>query len=163
MTKRLSKKVALVTGGASGFGKATAELFKREGAEVYISDINEQNGKKVSKELGVVFISHDVTKTEDWISVIDEIKEQSSGLNVLVNNAGIGFMADVEATTEEEWELVHKVDLDSVFLGCKYAIPLMRESGNGSIINISSISGIVAGHNFAAYNSAKAAVRHLTK
>ena len=61
-------------------------------------------------------------------------------------------MADVEPTTEEEWELVHKVDLDSVFLGCKYAIPLMRESGNGSIINISSISGIVAGHNFAAYN-----------
>ena len=163
MTKRLSEKVALVTGGASGFGKATAELFKKEGADVYISDINEENGKKVSSELGVNFVSHDVTKTEEWIRVIDEIKAQSSGLNVLVNNAGIGFMADVEATTEEEWELVHKVDLDSVFLGCKYAIPLMRESGNGSIINISSISGIVAGHNFAAYNSAKAAVRHLTK
>ena len=158
MTKRLSEKVALVTGGASGFGKATAEAFKREGAEVYISDINEENGKQVSDELGIKFITHDVTKTDDWINAVDQIKTQSSKLNILVNNAGIGFMADVEATTEEEWELVHKVDLDSVFFGCKYAIPLMRESGNGSIINISSISGIVAGHNFAAYNSAKAAI-----
>ena len=163
MTKRLSEKVALVTGGASGFGKATAELFKRRRGRGLYFRYQRENGKKVSKELGVTFVSHDVTKTEEWIRVIDEIKAQSSGLNVLVNNAGIGFMADVEATTEEEWELVHKVDLDSVFLGCKYAIPLMRESGNGSIINISSISGIVAGHNFAAYNSAKAAVRHLNQ
>ena len=109
------------------------------------------------------FVSHDVTKTEDWEKVIDHIKANESKLNVLVNNAGIGFMADVEATTIEEWDLVHKVDLDSVFYGCKYAIPLMRDSGNGSIVNVSSISGIVAGHNFAAYNSAKAGVRHLSK
>ena len=163
MTKRLNQKVALVTGGASGFGKATAVAFKEEGAEVYISDINEELGKQVSDEIGVHFISHDVTKTDDWTKVIDQIKTQSSKLNILVNNAGIGFMGDVEETTEEEWELVHKVDLDSVFFGCKYSIPLMRDSGNGSIINVSSISGIVAGHNFAAYNSAKAAVRHVTK
>ncbi|GIT36383.1 MAG: hypothetical protein Ct9H300mP6_02510 [Gammaproteobacteria bacterium] len=104
------------------------------------------------------FVSHDVTKTEDWEKVIDHIKVNESKLNILVNNAGIGFMADVEATTIEEWDLVHKVDLDSVFYGCKYAIPLMRDSGNGSIVNVSSISGIVAGHNFAAYNSAKAGV-----
>ena len=163
MTKRLNQKVALVTGGASGFGKATAVAFKEEGAEVYISDINEELGKQVSDEIGVHFISHDVTKTDDWTKVIDQIKTQSSKLNILVNNAGIGFMGDVEETTEEEWELVHKVDLDSVFFGCKYSIPLMRDSGNGSIINVSSISGIVAGHNFTAYNSAKAAVRHLSK
>ena len=130
---------------------------------VYISDINEEGGKKVAEELGVNFVSHDVTKTEDWEKVIDHIKVNESKLNILVNNAGIGFMADVEATTIEEWELVHKVDLDSVFYGCKYAIPLMRDSGNGSIVNVSSISGIVAGHNFAAYNSAKAGVRHLSK
>ena len=72
-------------------------------------------------------------------------------------------MGDVEGTTNEAWEMVHKIDLDSVFYGCKYALPLMCDSGNGSIINISSISGIIAGHNFTAYNSAKAAVRHLSK
>ena len=95
--------------------------------------------------------------------MIAEIKTADNQLNILVNNAGIGYMGDVEGTTNEAWDLVHKVDLDSVFYGCKYALPLMRDSGNGSIINISSISGIVAGHNFTAYNSAKAAVRHLSK
>ena len=163
MANRLKDKVALIAGGASGFGKKTAEVFNAEGAVVYISDINEEGGKKVAEELGVNFVSHDVTKTEDWEKVIDHIKVNESKLNILVNNAGIGFMADVEATTIEEWDLVHKVDLDSVFYGCKYAIPLMRDSGNGSIVNVSSISGIVAGHNFAAYNSAKAGVRHLSK
>ena len=116
MTKRLSEKVALVTGGASGFGKATAELFKKEGAEVYISDINEENGKKVSKELGVTFIYHDVTKTEEWIRVIDEIKAQSSGLNVLVNNAGIGFMADVEQQQRKNGNWFTKLILIQYFL-----------------------------------------------
>ena len=100
MTKRLNQKVALVTGGASGFGKATAVAFKEQGAEVYISDINEELGKQVSDEIGVHFISHDVTKTDDWTKVIDQIKTQSSKLNILVNNAGIGFMGDVEETTE---------------------------------------------------------------
>ena len=144
MANRLKDKVALITGGASGFGKKTAEVFNAEGAVVYISDINEEGGKKVAEELGVNFVSHDVTKTKDWEKVIDHIKVNESKLNILVNNAGIGFMADVEATTIEEWDLVHKVDLDSVFYGCKYAIPLMRDSGNGSIVNVSSISGIVA-------------------
>ncbi len=163
MANRLDGKVALITGGASGFGKKTAEVFKAEGAVVYISDINEEGGHKVAEKHGLNFVSQDVTKTEDWERVIDHIKHNEGQLNILVNNAGIGFMADVEATTIEEWDLVHKVDLDSVFYGCKYAIPLMRDSGNGSIVNVSSIAGIVAGHNFAAYNSAKAAVRHLSK
>ena len=163
MANRLKEKVALITVGASGFGKKTAEVFNHEVAVVYISYINEEGGKKVEEELGVNFVCHHVTKTEDREKVIDHIKVNESKLNILVNNAGIGFMADLEATTIEEWDLVHKVDLDSVFYGCKYAIPLMRDSGNGSIVNVSSISGIVAGHNFAAYNSAKAGVRHLSK
>ena len=130
---------------------------------VYISDINVEGGNKVAKDLGVTFLEHDVTNPDRWQEVIAEIKSQENQLNILVNNAGIGYMGDVEGTTNEAWEMVHKIDLDSVFYGCKYALPLMRDSGNGSIINISSISGIIAGHNFTAYNSAKAAVRHLSK
>ena len=163
MSKRLDGKVALITGGAAGFGKGTAETFAREGAMVYISDINVEGGNKVAKDLGVTFLEHDVTNPDRWQEVIAEIKSQENQLNILVNNAGIGYMGDVEGTTNEAWEMVHKIDLDSVFYGCKYALSLMRDSGNGSIINISSISGIIAGHNFTAYNSAKAAVRHLSK
>ena len=163
MGKRLENKVALITGGAAGFGKGTAAVLAREGATVYISDINKEGGEKVAKELGIKFFEHDVTNPDRWQEIIEEIKTEQKQLNVLVNNAGIGYMGDVEGTTNEAWDMVHKVDLDSVFYGCKYALPLMRDSGNGSIINISSISGIVAGHNFTAYNSAKAAVRHLSK
>ena len=163
MGNRLANKVAFITGGAAGFGKGTAAVLAREGATVYISDINKEGGEKVAKELGIKFFEHDVTDPDRWQEIIEEIKTEQKQLNVLVNNAGIGYMGDVEGTTNEAWDMVHKVDLDSVFYGCKYALPLMRDSGNGSIINISSISGIVAGHNFTAYNSAKAAVRHLSK
>jgi len=163
MGNRLENKVALITGGAAGFGKGTAGVLAREGATVYISDINKVGGEKVAEELGIKFFEHDVTDPDRWQEIIEEIKAEENQLNVLVNNAGIGYMGDVEGTTNEAWDMVHKVDLDSVFYGCKYALPLMRDSGNGSIINISSISGIVAGHNFTAYNSAKAAVRHLSK
>ena len=163
MGNRLANKVAFITGGAAGFGKGTAAVLAREGATVYISDINKEGGEKVAKELGIKFFEHDVTNPDRWQEIIEEIKTEQKQLNVLVNNAGIGYMGDVEGTTNEAWDMVHKVDLDSVFYGCKYALPLMRDSGNGSIINISSISGIVAGHNFTAYNSAKAAVRHLSK
>lgn len=163
MGSRLENKVALITGGAAGFGKGTAAVLAREGAKVYITDINKAGGEKVATELGINFLEHDVTDADRWQEVIEAIKTQENQLNILVNNAGIGYMGDVEGTTNEAWDMVHKVDLDSVFYGCKYALPLMRDSGNGSIINISSISGIVAGHNFTAYNSAKAAVRHLSK
>ena len=163
MANRLKEKVALITGGAAGFGKKTAETLIAEGAVVYISDINVEGGEKVAKDFDVNFLQQDVTNTDDWERVINEIKNKEGKLNVLVNNAGMGGGGDVESTNLDSWNLVHRVNLDSVFLGCKYSLPLMRDSGNGSIINISSISGIVAGHNFTAYNSAKAAVRHLSK
>ena len=105
----------------------------------------------------------DVTKEDDWKNVISDIEKNIGSLNILVNNAGIGGGGDVESTDLESWHLVHSVNLDSVFLGCKSSLPLMRKSGNGSIINISSMSGIVASHNMSAYNSSKAAVRHLSK
>jgi NAD(P)-dependent dehydrogenase (short-subunit alcohol dehydrogenase family) len=104
-----------------------------------------------------------VTKEDQWKNVISNIEKDIGSLNILVNNAGIGGGGDVESTDLESWHLVHSVNLDSVFLGCKFSLPLMRKSGNGSIINISSMSGIVASHNMSAYNSSKAAVRHLSK
>jgi NAD(P)-dependent dehydrogenase (short-subunit alcohol dehydrogenase family) len=105
----------------------------------------------------------DVTIEDQWKNVISNIEKDIGSLNILVNNAGIGGGGDVESTDLESWHLVHSVNLDSVFLGCKFSLPLMRKSGNGSIINISSMSGIVASHNMSAYNSSKAAVRHLSK
>ena len=163
MSERLKDKVALITGGAQGLGKEMAKSMLAESAHVIIADINEVKLVEAAKELSCSHLLLDVTKEEQWQSVIKQITDDTGSLNILVNNAGIGGGGDVEMTNSETWDLVHRVNLDSVFLGCKYALPLMRESGNGSIINISSMSGIVASHNTAAYNSSKAAVRHLSK
>ena len=163
MTERLKDKVALITGAAQGLGKEMAKSMMAEGAEVYISDKNQDQLDKTVSELSCSGISLDVTKSEDWEKAVSHIQETSGSLNILVNNAGIGNGGDIESTDMDTWKLVHNVNLDSVFLGCKYALPLMRDSGNGSIINISSMSGIVASHNTSAYNSSKAAVRHLSK
>ena len=163
MTERLKDKVALITGAAQGLGKEMAKSMMAEGAVVFISDINQEQLDKTVTELSCSGINLDVTKSEDWKKAVSHIQEKSGSLNILVNNAGIGNGGDIESTDMDTWKLVHNVNLDSVFLGCKYALPLMRESGNGSIINISSMSGIVASHNTSAYNSSKAAVRHLSK
>ena len=163
MTERLKDKVALITGAAQGLGKEMAKSMMAEGAEVYISDKNQDQLDKTVSELSCSGISLDVTKSEDWEKAVSHIQGKSGSLNILVNNAGIGNGGDIESTDMDTWKLVHNVNLDSVFLGCKYALPLMRDSGNGSIINISSMSGIVASHNTSAYNSSKAAVRHLSK
>ncbi len=163
MTDRLKNKVAFITGGAQGLGKEMAKSMIKEGARVIISDINEETLEETAKELSCDHIVLDVTNKDQWQTVVTKIKDDIGSLNILVNNAGMGGGGDVESTDIELWDLVHKVNLDSVFLGCKYALPLMRDSGNGSIINISSMSGIVASHNTSAYNSSKAAVRHLSK
>ncbi len=163
MTDRLKNKVALITGGAQGLGKEMAKSMIKEGARVIISDINEDVLQKTAEEISCDHLVLDVTNKDQWQQVITKIKDDIGSLNILVNNAGMGGGGDVESTDIELWDLVHKVNLDSVFLGCKFAIPLMRDSGNGSIINISSMSGIVASHNTSAYNSSKAAVRHVSK
>ena len=163
MSERLKDKVALITGGAQGLGKEMARLMLAESANVIIADINESTLAKTAEELSCSQMLLDVTKEKQWQEVIKKINDDFGALNILVNNAGIGGGGDVESTDLEAWNLVHQVNLDSVFLGCKYSLPLMRDSGNGSIINISSMSGIVASHNTAAYNSSKAGVRHLSK
>ena len=174
MPGRVEGKVALVTGAAQGLGEATARMLAREGARVAVTDINEEGAIRVARALNAqrkdsaIAVSHDVTREDQWRNALDETERHFGGLHVLVNNAGIGLTKDFEAITLEEWRHVHAIDLDGVFLGCKLAIPLIartvKASGlGGSIVNISSISGIIAGHNMAAYNSAKAAVRHLSK
>ena len=163
MSERLKNKVGLITGAAQGLGKEMAKIMISQGAKIVITDINEKSLVETAEELSCEHMVLDVTKEDQWKNVISNIEKDIGSLNILVNNAGIGGGGDVESTDLESWHLVHSVNLDSVFLGCKFSLPLMRKSGNGSIINISSMSGIVASHNMSAYNSSKAAVRHLSK
>ncbi|MEN7342100.1 MAG: SDR family oxidoreductase [Pseudomonadota bacterium] len=165
---RVAGKIALVTGAAQGLGAAMARMLAREGAKVILTDINADGVAAVAADINAetpgtaTSMAHDVTSESDWQAAMAHANDVG-GLHVLVNNAGIGTMGTVTDETLESWRHLHAVDLDSVFLGCKYALPVMTESGGGSIINISSIAGIIAGHNMAAYNSAKAAVCHLSK
>ncbi|MEK9833069.1 MAG: glucose 1-dehydrogenase [Rhodospirillaceae bacterium] len=163
--ERVAGKIALVTGGASGIGRASAMMLAREGARVAVSDINLDGAREVADEIGenAVAIAHDVTDETAWTMALDTVVAAFGDLHVLVNCAGTAINGTVEETSLEDWRALHALDLDSVFLGCKHAIRHIAASGGGSIVNISSISGIIAGHNLAAYNSAKAGVRHLTK
>ncbi len=157
--------MALVTGGASGLGEASAKLLAAEGAKVAITDINQAGGRAVAEAIGANarFIRHDVTEEADWIAAIAATVAAFGGLHILVNSAGIGLTKTVEEIELAEWRRLHAIDLDGVFLGCKHVIRTMAESGGGSIVNISSVAGIIARHDMAAYNSAKAAVCHLSK
>jgi 3(or 17)beta-hydroxysteroid dehydrogenase len=166
MPGRVEGKVALVTGGASGLGAASVRMLVREGAKVAITDLNEEAGQALAKELGDAtrFWRLDVTREEDWTSVVDAVLATFGRLDVLVNNAGMGIVKDVETLTLQEWRLVHAVNLDGVFLGCKHGIRAMRQSGaKGSIINVSSVAGLVGVASFPAYSSAKGGVRLLSK
>lgn len=167
---RVDGKMALVTGGAQGLGEATAKMLAREGAKVTVTDINGPGADAVAASInaahgeGTAFaFQHDVTDGDRWQEVLQSAHDAMGGLNVLVNNAGIGSMASVEDESYDTFRKVQAVDVDSIFLGCKYAIPLMRAHGMGSIVNISSIAGIVASGNYISYNTAKAAVRHMSK
>ncbi len=171
---RLNGKIALVTGAAQGLGAAMATKFASEGARVVLTDINAAGAAAMAATINAahpgaaVSMAHDVTIPDQWDAAVAFAEASFGGLHILVNNAGIAAGSTVEATSFETWKHVHSVDLDSVFLGCKLALPLMARTVAdtgvlGSILNISSIAGVIAAHNSAAYNSAKAAVRHLTK
>ncbi len=163
--RRVSGKVALVTGGASGLGLAIAALLVREGAITIITDIQQDRGWQEAKNIGADFIRQDVADEAGWKAVLGHVFEKYGRLDILVNNAGIsGDVQETnpETTTLEEWRKIQKVNGDSVFLGCKYAIDYMRQSGGGSIINLSSIAALVATPFITAYGASKAAVRQLT-
>jgi 3(or 17)beta-hydroxysteroid dehydrogenase len=162
---RVAGKVALVSGAASGLGRATARRLVAEGARVAIADIDREGGDAVARELGdaALFVPLDVTEAGAWDAAVARTVEAFGRIDVLVNNAGVVMLGDVETLSLEDWRRVHAVNLDGVFLGCKYGIGAMRRSGGGSIVNLSSVSGLVGGHNMAAYNSSKGGVRLLTK
>ena len=162
---RLDSKIVLVTGAARGIGRCCAQMMLREGAKVAISDIDFEAAQATAHEIGgnVMALPLDVTSLDQWHDAIREVRKAFGGLNVLVNNAGIIVPGSVESLSEDDWDRTIDVDLKSVFLGCKVALPVMAEHAPGAIVNISSISAMVAGHNFAAYNAAKAGVHLLTK
>ena len=162
---RVDGKIALVTGAASGIGLQASLRLAEEGARVMMTDINVENGKKEAEKLGrnAEFLKLDITLEEDWISVLRETVKRFQSLDILVNSAGMVLIADVEQISLEDWRHVHAVNLDGTFLGCKHGVRVMKEFGAGSIINLSSVSGLIGGFNLAAYNSSKGAVRMLTK
>jgi 3(or 17)beta-hydroxysteroid dehydrogenase len=162
---RVEGKVALVTGAASGMGRADAVLLAAEGARVVVTDMNETDGRAVADAIGehAVFMRLNVTDEDNWKSVIAATVERFGRLDILVNNAGIIALGNIVDTTLESWRLVNSVNSDGVFLGCKHAIPAMAKSGGGSIINMSSVAAIHGQSFVAAYTASKGAVRALTK
>ncbi len=169
--KRLENKIALITGAARGIGKAVAELFHKEGAYVILSDIKDEEGKTAASSLGnnSEYLSLNVKNENEWIAVSEYLMKKFSGIDILVNNAGITGLLETSGPFDAEnvdlvsWQEVHKVNLDGVMFGCKYAIKLMKEKRNGSIVNISSRSGLVGIPGAVAYASSKAGVRNHTK
>lgn len=164
MSGRLAGKVALVTGGASGIGAASARVFAAEGAKVVVTDV--QDGGEVARETGGAFIRHDVSSEDEWITAIRQTTERFGRLDVLMNNAGVFAPAPIEEVTLEVWNRVLSVNLTGVMLGCKHGIAAMKANPGGpagSIINVSSIAGYIGLASSAAYTASKGGVRLLTK
>lgn len=160
--QRVKGKVVLVTGGASGLGEADAILLAKEGARVVITDINEEAGRALAKEIDGAFVRHDVRSEDDWRQAIGYTVERFGKLDVLINNAGIAIAADIEGTTLEQFRLIQSIHAEGTFLGCKYGIEAMKAHG-GSIINISSMTALRAYPIFFSYTAAKGAIRALSR
>jgi len=166
---RLKGKIAVITGAAQGMGESHARTFAAEGAKVVLTDLNEERGKEIAAELGAdnaLFVRQDVTKVDDWKNVVAQAEAVFGPVNVLVNNAGIlGPLANALELSEEQYQKVIDINQNSIYYGMKYTLPSMLKAGVGSIVNISSIAGIVAiyGYPNLAYMSSKFAVRGMTK
>ena len=159
---RLAGKTALITGAASGIGRATAKLFRAEGAKVAATDRNEAGLTDLKPEVDLVLVQ-DVTDEERWREVVDAAVAAFGRLDILVNSAGIGTKGNIETETLADWRKVHAVNAEGTFLGCREAVRVMKETGGGSIVNLSSVAGIIGDAQTIAYCASKGAVRLLTK
>jgi NAD(P)-dependent dehydrogenase (short-subunit alcohol dehydrogenase family) len=162
---RLDNKTAFITGAGSGIGEETARLFARQGARVVVADVNLEAAEKVVGEIGEAAAARrvDVTNSDEVREAMQWAAREFGGLHVLVNNAGIGLVGNVEETSEEDFERLMRVNVTGVFLGCKHAVPLMLEQGGGNIINIGSVAGLVAIERRFAYSATKGAVVALSR
>jgi NAD(P)-dependent dehydrogenase (short-subunit alcohol dehydrogenase family) len=169
MEGQVEGKVALVTGGASGIGEAIVELFAREGATVVISDIDELRGpdlaQRVTKAGGkAIFLEQDVTSEERWIEIVAEIAKRYGRLDIMVSNAGIGIaVPSIVDMTLSDWRKQNAINLDGVFLSVKHCLPLMRKTGGGSIVMMSSLAGLRGAPGLSAYSATKGGVRLFAK
>lgn len=165
---RLKGRVAVVTGAARGIGEATSRLLASEGAMVVLTDRDQEAGERATESIRsgggqVTFMRHDVVSEDEWAAVMEHTYGTFGALDVLVNNAGVALKGSVEETSLEQWRNVMAVNLDGVFLGTRAAIGLMKNHDGGSIVNLSSIEGLVGDPQLAAYNASKGGVRLFTK
>lgn len=161
---RVEGKVAVITGGASGLGLASARRLAQEGAMVVLADISEEQGRAAAAALpGARFERLDVTVEAQWAALLDKVVAEHGKLDVLLNSAGIVQLASIEDTTEEIWRRVNSVGTDGTFYGCKHALRVMKPAGRGSIINMCSTASIQAGPQIFAYAASKSAIRGMTK
>jgi NAD(P)-dependent dehydrogenase (short-subunit alcohol dehydrogenase family) len=167
---RVAGKAALVTGAAQGIGAAIAQALAREGADILVTDRDGAGAARVADAINAeagaqiaASVTLDVTSEADWSAAVDEARRRFGKLSILVNNAGIVTMGSVEEVSLEAWRHAMAVNVDSAFLGCKHVLPLLREGQPASIVNMSSVSALIASHNLVAYNASKAALWMLTK
>ena len=166
---RVAGKNAFITGGAQGLGACFGRMLAAEGAKVALTDLNYNGAKEAAKAInadhpGAAFaFPHDVTKADDWARALADADKAMGGISILINNAGIAFAGNIETETHENWRRTQEIDVDSIFIGTQLAMPYLKESQPASIINISSIAGIIADGMMLSYNTAKAAVWMMSK
>ncbi|MEC9224522.1 MAG: glucose 1-dehydrogenase [Actinomycetota bacterium] len=168
MAGRVAGKVSIVTGGASGIGRACSMLLTAEGSTVVVTDIQDEAGAAVVAEIQAAggsasYLHHDVTSEDEWKAVATSVMEAHGRIDVLVNNAGIGIGGSVLDFELSDWQRQMAINVDGVFLGMKHCIPGMRDTGGGSIINMSSVAGLKGSPRLAGYHASKGAVRLMTK